>query len=83
MTVTILYFAHLRERIGASRERIDTQAQTVTELVEELKARDDMHAAAFDDLASLRVAVDQVLVDFDAPLNAATEIAFFPPMTGG
>ena len=27
--------------------------------------------------------VDQVLVDFDAPINGAKEVAFFPPMTGG
>ncbi len=31
----------------------------------------------------LRVAVDQELTEFDAALNDAREVAFFPPMTGG
>ena len=46
MTLDILYFAWLRERIGAPRERIETAAGTVRELVAELIARDDRHAAA-------------------------------------
>ena len=37
----------------------------------------------FADLVSLRVAVDQELTDFSAPLAGAREVAFFPPMTGG
>ena len=31
----------------------------------------------------VQVALDQVLVRGDAPLNAATEVAFLPPMSGG
>jgi len=81
--ITVVYFAWLRERIGAGREQIETQAETVAQLVAELSAIDPYHAAAFADLRSVRVAVDQVLTDFDAPLAAANEVAFFPPMTGG
>lgn len=83
MTVDILYFAWLRERIGAPRERVETSAATVRELVAELVARGDRHAAALSDLGAVRVAVDQALADLDAPLGQAREIAFFPPMTGG
>ena len=36
MTLDILYFAWLRERIGTARERIDTKAATVAELVAEV-----------------------------------------------
>ncbi|MEQ5869664.1 molybdopterin converting factor subunit 1 [Sagittula sp. NFXS13] len=79
----ILYFAWVRERIGLAKETLDTRAGTVMELVDELRAREDRYAAAFEDLSALRVAVDQDLVDFDAPLNGAREVAFFPPMTGG
>ena len=39
MTVDILYFAWLRERIGAPRERVETSAATVRALVAELVAR--------------------------------------------
>ena len=33
--------------------------------------------------AELRVALDQELADFSAPLAGVREVAFFPPMTGG
>lgn len=79
----VLYFAWLRERIGHPKERIETTAKTVMELVEELKAREERYEAAFADISALRVAVDQELADFDAPLKDVREVAFFPPMTGG
>ncbi|WP_333683452.1 molybdopterin converting factor subunit 1 [Pontibaca methylaminivorans] len=79
----VLYFAWVRERIGLPRERISSTAGTVGDLVAELRTREDRYAAAFADLTALRVAVDQELADFDAPLAGAREVAFFPPMTGG
>lgn len=81
--MNVLYFAWVRERIGIPREEIETTAETVAQLVDELRAREDRYAAAFADLSALRVAVDQELSDFDAPLQNVREVAFFPPMTGG
>ena len=81
--IEVLYFAWLRERIGTPRDSVETGAETVAELIEELRAREDRYALAFSDLSAVRVAVDQVLVDRDAPLKGAREVAFFPPMTGG
>ena len=83
MTVRVLYFAWLRERIGVGQEEVATEADTVADLVEELRGREDRYAAAFADMASVRAAVDQELVPLDTPLGAAREVAFFPPMTGG
>lgn len=79
----VMYFAWMRERIGESREELETSAATVAELVEELRAREPRYAAAFADLSAIRVAIDQELSDFDAPLAGAREVAFFPPVTGG
>jgi molybdopterin synthase sulfur carrier subunit len=79
----VLYFAWVRERIGLPKETVDTPAVTVMDLVEELRAREERYALAFSDLGALRVAVDQYLADFDAPLKGVREVAFFPPMTGG
>ena len=81
--IDVLYFAWLRERIGERSEQIETNAATVAELVEELKARSDAHALAFSDMASVRVAIDQNLTEMTASLEGAREVAFFPPMTGG
>ncbi|MBJ6371243.1 molybdopterin converting factor subunit 1 [Sedimentitalea arenosa] len=79
----VLYFAWVRERVGLPRETVETSAVTVAELVEELRGREERYEAAFADLSALRVAIDQELSDFDAPLAGAREVAFFPPMTGG
>lgn len=79
----VLYFAWVRERIGIPRETVETDAATVAELVEELRAKEERYAAAFADVSALRVAVDQKLTDFHASLKDAREVAFFPPMTGG
>ncbi len=79
----ILYFAWVRERIGVPRETVQTDAATVADLVRELVAREERYAVAFSDVSALRVALDQELTDFDAPLAGVREVAFFPPMTGG
>ncbi|WP_299625001.1 molybdopterin converting factor subunit 1 [uncultured Tateyamaria sp.] len=79
----VLYFAWVRERIGLPREVVETQAATVMDLVEDLRKREERYAAAFADVTALRVALDQQLADFDAPLDGVREVAFFPPMTGG
>jgi len=81
--IEVLYFAWVRERIGIPRERVETDAATVADLVAELMAREDRYAYAFEDQAALRVALDQELSTFDAPIAGVREIAFFPPMTGG
>lgn len=83
MTLNVLYFAWVRERIGLPRETVETGAETVAGLIDELRDREERYVAAFADLSALRVAVDQELRDFDAPLAQAREVAFFPPMTGG
>lgn len=79
----VVYFAWVRERIGVPRERVETSAATVADLVVELAAREERYAAAFSDLSALRVALDQELSDFEASLANVREVAFFPPMTGG
>lgn len=81
--IDVMYFAWVRERIGEPKERIETDAATVMDLVEELRARGERYVAAFADVSALRVAIDQELTEFDAPLAGAREVAFFPPMTGG
>ncbi len=83
MKLDVVYFAWVRERIGVPRETVETEAETVRDLVAELSAREERFAAAFADMDVVKVAIDQELVDLDAPLANAREVAFFPPMTGG
>ncbi len=73
----------MRERIGLRGERVETAAETPAALIGELRQRSPHHAAALADLRGLRVALDQRLAEFDAPLAGVREMAVFPPMTGG
>jgi molybdopterin synthase sulfur carrier subunit len=83
MKLDVLYFAWVRERIGVAKEQVSTEAKSVAELVAELSQREERYQVAFQDMRVVRVAIDQTLVDLDAPLEGAREVAFFPPMTGG
>lgn len=85
MTIELLYFAWVRERIGKASETVTppTDVTTVAALIDWLAADSPVHAAAFADRGRLRAAVDQVFVNIDAPLGNAREIAIFPPVTGG
>ncbi len=81
----ILYFARLRQIIGRGAEDIEIPAdvQNVSALIDFLKARDERIAEAFADLRTLKVAINQNHTTLNASLTGATEVAFFPPVTGG
>ncbi len=85
MALRVLYFAWVRERVGTGEELVDPPADiaTVAALVDWLATRSDGHAHAFADRTRLRAAVDQVFVQLDAPIDGASEVAIFPPVTGG
>lgn len=83
--VSILYFAKMRETIGVDGEEIDLPdaVSEVAALADWLSARSPRHQAAFADRSRIRCAIDQQMVRFDAAIDDAQEIAFFPPVTGG
>lgn len=85
MRLRLVYFAWVRERIGRADEEVEVpgEVSTVADLVRWLKARGEEYAYAFENEAVVRAAVDRTHVKPDAPIGAAREIAFFPPMTGG
>ncbi|MGY4398175.1 molybdopterin synthase sulfur carrier subunit [Sphingomonas sp. UYAg733] len=85
MAIEIVYFAWVREAVGASQERVDPPAtvKTVAQLIDWLSKRSAGHATAFADRGRLRAAVDQVFVPLDTPLGDPREVAIFPPVTGG
>jgi molybdopterin synthase sulfur carrier subunit len=80
-----LYFAWVRERIGANEEELAPPAEvaTVGDLVAWLATRGENYAHAFEKPQIIRAALDRVHVGRDAKIAGAREIALFPPMTGG
>lgn len=83
--IELLYFAWVRERIGVDGEvlLLPASVATVGALLDWLAARSPGHAAALADRTLVRVAVDQSLADLDAAVTAGSEVAIFPPVTGG
>ena len=81
--IKILYFSWVRERLGVSEQLIDTNATNIGELIDELKSKDEKYKLTFDDLSLIKIAANQKPVDVRHPLKEVTEVAFFPPMTGG
>ncbi len=85
MTITILYFAGLREALGTGSETLELPpgVGTAAQLRAWLRLRGGAWAEALAENRSIRVAVDRAMAAPDAPLRAGAEIAFFPPVTGG
>jgi molybdopterin synthase sulfur carrier subunit len=83
--VKVRYFAWVRERVGKSEEDIDPPAAvaSVGDLVAWLARRGEGYAYAFENPKVIRAAIDKTHVRADARIAGASEIAFFPPMTGG
>ena len=81
----LLYFAWVRERIGLTEEDVDPPGSVTTagELIDWLRGRGPAYAHALAEPAAIRVAIDRVHAARDARLDGASEIALFPPMTGG
>ena len=79
------YFAWVRERIGKPEEDIELPAgvTTVADLIGWLSSRGEEYAYAFENPKVIRAAIDRTHVRPDAAIRTASEIAFFPPMTGG
>ena len=78
MSVTVLYFASLRDAAGIGLEVLD-QPASLTALYEDLRAR---HGFAMT-REKLRVAVNGAFSDWNAAVPDGAEIAFIPPVSGG
>jgi molybdopterin synthase sulfur carrier subunit len=85
MTTKLIYFAWVRERIGAREEEVQLPAEvkTVRDLLNWLHDRGEGYAEALRQPEVIRVAINQEHVDHKEPIAGAREIALFPPMTGG
>ncbi|NIE62967.1 molybdopterin converting factor subunit 1 [Burkholderia sp. Ax-1719] len=89
MKLTIKYFASIREQIGVAQEVIEIDAPQINlaELRAQLIARNPQTADALATARPVRVAVNHEMVagafvDTFA-VRQDSEIAFFPPVTGG
>ena len=83
MNIQLRYFASIREAIGSGSESVETAATTLSALRDELIARGGAHAEALARGRAVRVSVNQTMADESIALTDGSEVAFFPPVTGG
>ena len=83
--VTIRYFAWVREKIGKDGEEmtLPDHVTTPSQLIDWLAEQGEEYAFLSEQKLVVRVAADQQLVALDDEIGSASEIAIFPPMTGG
>lgn len=77
MTVTVRYFASLRERLGRDEDRLELPAPA--------SARDVWVQVADGETlpTQVLVAINQEFAKPDDLVRDGDELAFFPPITGG
>lgn len=81
MQVTVLYFAQLRERRGASIESLELPDGGDVAMALAMIAK--AHPQVAPHLPRIQVAVNQVIVAATAPLAEGDELALIPPVSGG
>ena len=79
ITLTVQYFAILREQRGLTQETLTTAAATPTALYAELHARHGFTLPA----DRIRAAVNDEFVSASAPLHDGDRVVFIPPVAGG
>lgn len=85
MSVRVVYFAWVRERLGKGFEVLNLPDGVVTvgDLIAHLATLGEEYEAVFAVPKVIRAAIDEELVEHDDAIGSAGEIALFPPMTGG
>lgn len=79
MTVTVRYYARLKEEAGLAEETIDTAAATVDALWNELV---DRHGFTLE-ARLIKAAQAEEFCPWTAPLVPGALVVFMPPVAGG
>jgi molybdopterin synthase sulfur carrier subunit len=78
-SVTLCYYAALREAAGRSEESVETSARTAAELYDEVAAR---YRFPFQ-RSSLRVAVNERIEPWSTEVHGGDTVVFLAPFAGG
>jgi MoaD family protein len=78
-SISVRYFALFRENAGIGEEVIESSAETAGDLFVELKNR---HGSS-EPLGHCKVAINDEMADWEAPLSDGDTVLLFPPVAGG
>jgi len=77
MTVTVKFFASLREQVKQAESNLEISGSLIVEQVWQ-QATNNMPMPN-----NTLCAINMEYVDTQSPVNDGDEVAFFPPVTGG
>lgn len=77
MSITVKFFASLRETIGKADATLD--ADNASTAADAWKMATDNH----EPVSNMLVAINMEYASLDETVNDGDEVAFFPPVTGG
>jgi molybdopterin converting factor small subunit len=78
-TITVRYFAMFREQAGVDEESLTTDAATAADVFEATKSR---HGSA-EPAGHCKVAINDVMADWDSGIEDGDTVLLFPPVAGG
>lgn len=79
MTVTVCYFASMRDLAGCDREEVTTNTTRPDQLYEELKSRHHFPHQT----SELAIALNDHFSSWDAVLSEGDVMSLLPPVSGG
>lgn len=85
MKIELRFFASVREQLGVAHESAELPAAvtTVGDVRQWLRTRGEPWGETLAEGRALRMAVDHAVARADTPVAEGSEVAFFPPVTGG
>ena len=81
--VTVRFFASLREAVGVDEVSVHAEPASLAGLRSALAQALTPEQFRAIDLAEVRIAVNQAIVQGETALAAGDEVAMLPPVTGG
>ena len=78
-TITVRYFAMFREHAGVGEETLTVDAETAADV---FRATQDRHRSS-EPTGHCKVAINDVMADWDPPVEDGDTILLFPPVAGG
>ncbi len=78
-SITVRYFAQFREQAGIGEETVALAAETAGDVFRQLQER---HGSK-EPLGHCKVAINDELVAWDAPVADGEIVLLFPPVAGG
>jgi molybdopterin synthase sulfur carrier subunit len=77
--LTVRYFAMFREHAGVAEESLSIEAETAADVFLATRSR---HGSS-EPTGHCKVAINDVMADWDSPVDDGDTILLFPPVAGG